>query len=279
MLQLYPGNLSVMQPSHYGAFKDLRKEINHLDSAILLYSFISDQISGKEAAGVSGPTVVDGTNPTQVLLPAQTGLVDNVTGEPSVPIVPTEVRVDEVGDQQELVNEDGAESSHVGEWAGLNTGAEELVEPSMKDVLAAVQAIGTHVLALTRTFTPLVNSLVGQVAPAQTTARATQRTVGTAARVAQTAAQVAQIAARTVEDHATVDADATGRERETRPMEVEPQEISQSVLRMEGTTVGSAGRKKELVPAVAIWNSSWTPRYLLIGLNDLLVANVWFEAD
>ncbi|KAF3516563.1 hypothetical protein DY000_02059275 [Brassica cretica] len=99
---------------------------------------------------------------------SQTGLVDNVTGEPIVPIVPTEVRIDEVGGQQELVNEDGAESSHVGERAGLNT---------------------------------------GQVAPAQTTARATQRTAGTAARVAQTAAQVAQIAARTVEDHATVDAD------------------------------------------------------------------------
>ena len=98
---------------------------------------------GKEGAGVSGPTVVNGTNPTQVLLRAQAGLVDNVTGEPIVPIVPSEVRIDEVGGQQELVNEDGAESSHVGERAGLNTGAEELVEPSMKDVLAAVQAMCT----------------------------------------------------------------------------------------------------------------------------------------
>ncbi|WZZ03982.1 hypothetical protein YC2023_089903 [Brassica napus] len=34
MLQLYPGNLIAMKPSHYGKFKDLRKEINHLDSCI-----------------------------------------------------------------------------------------------------------------------------------------------------------------------------------------------------------------------------------------------------
>ncbi|WZY93241.1 hypothetical protein YC2023_065570 [Brassica napus] len=40
MLQLYLGNLSAIKPSHYGAFKDLRKEINYLDSAILLYFYI-----------------------------------------------------------------------------------------------------------------------------------------------------------------------------------------------------------------------------------------------
>ncbi|WZZ79386.1 hypothetical protein YC2023_099958 [Brassica napus] len=43
MLQLYPGNLSAMKPSHYGAFKDLRKEINYLDYAILLYFYISQK--------------------------------------------------------------------------------------------------------------------------------------------------------------------------------------------------------------------------------------------
>ncbi|KAG5410934.1 hypothetical protein IGI04_007253 [Brassica rapa subsp. trilocularis] len=37
MLQLYLGNLSAIKPSHDGAFKDLRKEINYLDSAIRLY--------------------------------------------------------------------------------------------------------------------------------------------------------------------------------------------------------------------------------------------------
>ncbi|KAG5397138.1 hypothetical protein IGI04_018952, partial [Brassica rapa subsp. trilocularis] len=37
---LYLGNLSAIKPSHYGAFKDLRKEINYLDSAILLYFYI-----------------------------------------------------------------------------------------------------------------------------------------------------------------------------------------------------------------------------------------------
>ncbi|KAF2530556.1 hypothetical protein F2Q70_00029593 [Brassica cretica] len=148
---------------------------------------------GKEAADASGPEVADGTNPTQVVLPTQMGLVDNVTGEPMVPIIPTEVQVDGVGNQQELGDEDGAESSHVGEWVGLNTGAETVVEPSMKDVLAAVHAMGTQVLALTRAFTPLVNSSVGQVTPAQTTARATQRTAGTAARVAQTATQMGHL--------------------------------------------------------------------------------------
>ncbi|KAF2551407.1 hypothetical protein F2Q68_00034012 [Brassica cretica] len=167
---------------------------------------------GKEAADASGPEVADGTNPTQVVLPTQMGLVDNVTGEPMVPIIPTEVQVDGVGNQQELGDEDGAESSHVGEWVGLNTGAETVVEPSMKDVLAAVHAMGTQVLALTRAFTPLVNSSVGQVTPAQTTARATQRTAGTAARVAQTATQVAQTSARTVEDRAMVDAEKRKRD-------------------------------------------------------------------
>ncbi|KAF3592604.1 hypothetical protein DY000_02020899 [Brassica cretica] len=53
----------------------------------------------------------------------------------------------------------------------------------MRDVLVAVHAMVTQVLALTRAFTPLVNSSVGQVTPVQTTARAAQRTVGTAARI------------------------------------------------------------------------------------------------
>ncbi|KAF3508835.1 hypothetical protein F2Q69_00005618 [Brassica cretica] len=99
-------------------------------------------------------------------------------------------KVDGVDNQQDLGDEDGAESSHARERAGLNTGAETVVEPSMRDVLATVHAMGTQVLALTRAFTPLVNSSVGQVTPVQTTARAAQRTVGTAARVAQTATQV-----------------------------------------------------------------------------------------
>ena len=49
------------------------------------------------------------------MLPAQTGLVDKETGEPMVPIIPTEVQVDDVDNQQELRDEDGAESSHAGE--------------------------------------------------------------------------------------------------------------------------------------------------------------------
>ena len=80
---------------------------------------------GKEAAGASGQAETDGTNPTQ-MLPTQTGLVNNETGEPVVPTIPTEVQVDDADNQQELRHEEEAESSHAGEHAGLKTGAEEL---------------------------------------------------------------------------------------------------------------------------------------------------------
>ncbi|KAG2267168.1 hypothetical protein Bca52824_074247 [Brassica carinata] len=72
---------------------------------------------GKEVAGASVPVVGDGTNPTQVL-PAQTGLVNNETGEPLGPILPTEVQVDNLGEQQELGCEEEGESSHAGDQPG-----------------------------------------------------------------------------------------------------------------------------------------------------------------
>ncbi|KAF3580039.1 hypothetical protein DY000_02031483 [Brassica cretica] len=53
------------------------------------------------AAGASGQAVADGTNPARVL-PAQTGVVNNEMGEPEVPIILTEVQVDDVDNQQEL---------------------------------------------------------------------------------------------------------------------------------------------------------------------------------
>ncbi|KAF2562386.1 hypothetical protein F2Q70_00017051 [Brassica cretica] len=118
---------------------------------------------GKEAAGASGPVGIDGTNPTQVL-PTQTGLVNNETGEPLVPILPTEVQVDNLGEQHELEREEEAESSHAGDQAGRGTGKEELAEPSMCEV----------------------NSSVGQVTSSQAMAQATRRAAGTAAGVAQT---------------------------------------------------------------------------------------------
>ena len=65
-----------------------------------------------------------------------------------------------------------------------------------------------------------MNSSVGQVTPAQTTAQAARRTVqtaGTAAQVAQTAAQVARTAARIVEDRATVDAEVMEIDPPARP--------------------------------------------------------------
>ncbi|KAF2593704.1 hypothetical protein F2Q70_00043348 [Brassica cretica] len=146
---------------------------------------------GKEAAGASVPVVRDGTNPTQVL-PTQTGMVNNETGEPLEPILPTEVQVDNLGEQQELGCEEEGESSHAGDNTGRGTGAVELAELSMREVLDVVRAMGTEMLTFTRAFTPLVNSSVGQVTPAQATAQATQR----AAQTAGTAAGVAQAAAR-----------------------------------------------------------------------------------
>uniref|UniRef100_A0A0D3C9N3 Uncharacterized protein n=1 Tax=Brassica oleracea var. oleracea TaxID=109376 RepID=A0A0D3C9N3_BRAOL len=116
---------------------------------------------GKEAAGASGPVGIDGSNPTQVM-PTQTGLVNNETRESLAPILPTEVQVDNLGEQQELGRDDEAESSHAGDQTGHGTGVEELAEPSMREVLDVVKTMGTQMLAFTRAFTPLVNSSVGQ---------------------------------------------------------------------------------------------------------------------
>ena len=154
-------------------------------------------------------------------MPTQTGLVNNETRESLAPILPTEVQVDNLGEQQELGRDDEAESSHAGDQTGHGTGVEELAEPSMREVLDVVKTMGTQMLAFTRAFTPLVNSSVGQVTPAQATAQATHRaaqTAGTAAGVAQAAAQVARTAARTVDDQATVEADVMEIDPPVRPV-------------------------------------------------------------
>ena len=152
---------------------------------------------------------VDETVPSQVL-PSPLEPVNNESGLPQGPTLPTEVNVTAVDDQQELGHEEEAESSHAGDRAGHGTGDAELVEPSMRDVLDAVKTMGTQMLALTQAFTPLVNSSVGQVTPAQTAvqaARATAQAAQTTARVAQTAARAAGTAARTVEGRATAEAE------------------------------------------------------------------------
>ena len=90
----------------------------------------------------------------------------------------------------------------------------------MHEVMDAVKTMGTQVLALTRAFTPLVNSSVGQVMPAQTTAQAARRTVQTArtaAQVPEAAAQVARTASRIVEDRSTVDAEVMDIDPPARP--------------------------------------------------------------
>ncbi|XP_033139496.1 uncharacterized protein LOC117131493 [Brassica rapa] len=132
-----------------------------------------------------------------------------------------EVQVDNLGDQQELGREEEGESSHAGDQTSRGTGALEAAEPSMREVLDVVNAMGTQILAFTQAFTPLVNSSVGQVTPAQATAQATQRaaqTTGTAAGLARAAAQVARTAARTVEDRATVEADVMEIDPPVRPV-------------------------------------------------------------
>ena len=107
-------------------------------------------------AGDSVPVVGDGTNPTQVL-PAQTGLVNNETGEPLGPILPTEVQVDNLGEQQELGCEEEGESSHAGDQTGRGTDAVELAEPSMREVLEYATIEGARANGLeskTGTLTP-----------------------------------------------------------------------------------------------------------------------------
>ncbi|KAF3593829.1 hypothetical protein DY000_02021435 [Brassica cretica] len=113
------------------------------------------------SAGASGHVEADGNNMSQVL-PTRVGLVNNETGLPMEPIIPTEVRVEDAEHQQELRHEEKAESSHAGDRAGLTIGATngkadqgEVAEPSMNDVLEAVKLMGTQMLALTQAFTPL----------------------------------------------------------------------------------------------------------------------------
>ncbi|KAF2586756.1 hypothetical protein F2Q70_00036570 [Brassica cretica] len=133
---------------------------------------------GKEAVGASGNVEVDETVPSQVL-PSPLEPVSNESGLPQGPTLPTEVNVSAVDDQQELGHEEEAESSHAGDRAGHGTGDAELA------------------------FTPLVNSSVGQITPAQTAVQAARAT----AQAAQTTARAAGTAARTVEGRATAEAE------------------------------------------------------------------------
>ena len=125
----------------------------------------------------------DGVNPI-AQAPVQPDGADVGAGLLIAQLNRTEVRVDAAGTQldQEPGPADGAdgqrpreledegESSHAGHQdgrreiggnvtAGLDNPA---TEPSMKDVLEAMKAMGTQMVALTQVFTPLVNSSVGQ---------------------------------------------------------------------------------------------------------------------
>ncbi|KAF3604095.1 hypothetical protein F2Q69_00035527 [Brassica cretica] len=127
---------------------------------------------GKEAAGASGNVEAVGVNQTQVL-PTQLGTVNTEAGLPQGPILPTEVQVENVGDQRDQDLGEQGETSHTEERVGLNptgttvddeTGPDvEVAEPSIKDVLEAMKLMGAQMVTLTQVFTPLVNSFVGQL--------------------------------------------------------------------------------------------------------------------
>ncbi|KAF2574304.1 hypothetical protein F2Q70_00001682 [Brassica cretica] len=115
-----------------------------------------------------------GVNQIQVL-PTQLGTVNTEAGLPQGPILPTEVQVENVGDQRDQDQGQQGETSHTEERVGLNptcvavddeTGPDvEVAEPSIKDVLEAMKLMGAQMVTLTQAFTPLVNSSVGQVTP------------------------------------------------------------------------------------------------------------------
>ncbi|CAH8354325.1 unnamed protein product [Eruca vesicaria subsp. sativa] len=90
--------------------------------------------------------------------------------------------------QDELEQEDGAESSNRGagnltdraveaDQAEVNQ-VRKAAEPSMREVLDAVVQMGTQMLALTQAFTPLVNSSVGQVNPGRPAERTAELRAG-----------------------------------------------------------------------------------------------------
>ncbi|KAG5397421.1 hypothetical protein IGI04_019235, partial [Brassica rapa subsp. trilocularis] len=136
----------------------------------------------KEATGASGAVGRDGAEQTGVLpagtipttvLPALVEQVDNATGLPVGPTLPTEVNDTNVDEQQEQVHGDDTGSSNVGAGSGQNvdsnnvrvTGAEEVIEPTIRGLVEAMQVMGAQIASLTQAFTPLVNSSVGQANP------------------------------------------------------------------------------------------------------------------
>ncbi|KAG5373879.1 hypothetical protein IGI04_042805, partial [Brassica rapa subsp. trilocularis] len=140
------------------------------------------KMCGKEATGASGAVGQDGAEQTGVLpagtipttvLPALVEQVDNATGLPVGPTLPTEVNETNVDEQQELVHGEDTGSSNVGAGSGQNvdannvrvTGAEEVIEPTIRGLVEAMQVMGAQIASLTQAFTPLVNSSVGQANP------------------------------------------------------------------------------------------------------------------
>ncbi|KAG5397600.1 hypothetical protein IGI04_019414 [Brassica rapa subsp. trilocularis] len=137
---------------------------------------------GKEATGASGAVGQDGAEQTGVLpagtipttvLPALVEQVDKATGLPVGPTLPTEVNETNVDEQQEQVHGEDTGSSNVGAGSGQNvdannvrvTGAEEVIEPTIRGLVEAMQVMGAQIASLTQAFTPLVNSSVGQANP------------------------------------------------------------------------------------------------------------------
>ncbi|KAF3552112.1 hypothetical protein DY000_02006103 [Brassica cretica] len=99
------------------------------DRFLTLLGRFEDQVSEKKGSGWRIRAGCGGWYQSGPRLPVQTEVVNNKTGEPLEPIIPTEVQVDDVDNQQELRDEDGAKSSHAGARAGLDSGADEMSRP------------------------------------------------------------------------------------------------------------------------------------------------------
>ena len=165
---------------------------------------------------MSGQVEADGANPTAVL-PIQTDGTDVGTGLPLARINPTEVRVDEAERQleQELEPVDGAgrlggrgledqgESSNAGHHDGQRVGTagqvNQAAEPTLKEVLEAMQAMGTQILALTqslapiRTAIPIGNERIAPVVAAQAAGRAAQAAGRAAQNQVEEVAEVIEV--------------------------------------------------------------------------------------
>ncbi|XP_056845686.1 uncharacterized protein LOC108811913 isoform X3 [Raphanus sativus] len=150
--------------------------------------------AGADGAGASGAGDASAPNPSVVLsVPptSRTGdviLTETQVNQTEVQLDGVDGQLNETGRQLEGAgsqlsaasgqlrdDQDGeAESSEIGHradpniMAGGRTGpGDQVTEPSMQEILAAIRLIGSQMVAMTQVLTPVVNSSVGQATQAQ----------------------------------------------------------------------------------------------------------------